>query len=264
MARSQLVSNPFLYTDVFKVDFPGGVIEPGAAQDYMEESSDQNYILGMRGRIFGDDRIYRYGQAAATAIVVGALVSPDVSAIGVIDTDNIVDAAEAIGQTVVKMDGTGYSSIVANQFAGGIFGITGDTGAGHGYPIGANTASANTDEVDLTLLRPIRVALDTTSDTMIMPLPFDNLVIADATDGFVVGVTPLAITASYYFWIQRRGRAVVLVEAAAGTTLWQDLTMSDSTAGSCQDKDAHTEVTIGFCIVAGDATGHAGVYLTLE
>lgn len=262
MAFSQLIPTQVVYTDLFKIDHPGGVIEPGEAQDYNAEDAGQNYILGMRGYIVADERVYRYGEASAVAIAAGVLVSPDLSQVAVVDTDNAVNAAEAIGSVNVTMDNAAYASITADIFAGGIFGITDDLGEGHGYPLSGNTASVNTDEVDLLLNRAVRVALDTTSDTMIMPNLFAQLVIADATDPIVVGVTPLAITADNFFWVQRGGRAVILLETTA--PIGNNMTLGDGTPGACQLKDAETEPNIGFCIIAGDDGGHAGVYLTLE
>ena len=263
MARSQLQSSPFVYTDQFKVDFPGGTIEPGAAQEYIEESASQNYILGMRGYITGDERVYRYAEASAVALAAGVLVSPDLSITSVVDTDAAVDGAEAIGQTEILMDNGAFSASIADAYAGGIFGISDDDGKGHGYPIQSNTAFANTDEVTLTLNRPIRAALvAANTDSFIMPNLFKETVVADATDPIISGVTPLAITADYFYWAQRRGRAVILcdVAAAPGNTV----TLSDGTPGAVQLKDAETEPYVGFCIIAGDITGYSGVYLTLE
>lgn len=266
MARSQLQASPFLLDDIFKVGESGGAIEDGARQDYNAESASQNYVLGTRGFVVNTDRVYRYGGFTATAVVAGAIIAPDISVGGVVDTDNIVDAAEAIGQTEILMDGAAFTSITANQFAGAIFAITANTGEGHQYPIVSNTASVNTDEVTLTLARPIRVALDTTSDMMILPNPFANMLIATvATDGAPSGVTCLAITASYYAWVQRRGMATVLLDdTGSQQALYRIATLSDGIDGACQGKDADTEPIIGYFVVLGDDTDYAGVYLTLE
>ena len=206
-------------------------------QGIYEESSYAKFDLGEKLELI-DGRVFRYGYFGS-AVAAGVLVSQDVSATAVVETNNIATAA-AIGATEVTLTDSGtLGSATANQYAGGYLHTTDDAGEGYQYRIKSNTA-ASSNAVTFTL--------------------YDSL--ASPTDYIVSGTTPRSFTSGYYGWVQTDGVATILADGtiAAGN----NLTLSDGVNGAVQAKDAETEPLIGFATFAPDDTGHVGVKLQLS
>jgi hypothetical protein len=227
------------------------------------ESATPKYDLGEQ-LCFKDGRSFRYAKASAAAIAAGNIVSQDQSTTSLVETDNIIIAAAgrfslAIGSLALQVT---LASVVKDQFAGAMFQITDDAGEGHQYRIKSNSATSftTTDKVDIDFYDPLIVAVTTTSDIAIVGGLWNGVMAAvAATDTIVSGVAPIAITASYYFWLQTAGIAVVLADGTI--TLGDKLVVSDGVAGAVQTQDAYTEAAIGSACYAPDDTGHVGVLL---
>ena len=234
-----------------------------AGQGIYDESSTAKYPIGEKLEL-ADGRVFRYGYTAA-AINRGLLVSQDVSATLVVETDGAIvassgDYALSAGSSMVEITlGAGTE----NQYAGGYLQITDDAGEGHQYRIKSNTARGDTSSgnVGFTLYDPIEVALDASAtDLAIVGNPWYNVVGATAgTDYIVAGVTPISFSANYYGWFQTAGIALILSDTAIA--IGDNLTLSDGVAGAVQLKDAETEPLVGFACYAPDDTGHVGVGL---
>ncbi len=135
---------------------------------------------------------------------------------------NIVAGADAaIGATtvVLTMPATTVCSEV-DQYAGGYLSIDDATGEGYTYKIkSSNTAAAaSTATFVLEPTDGIKVALVSgTSECIVRENPF-YLVLdraaGTAAVGMPAGVPPVAVSAGYYCWLQRRGVATLL---SAGT-----------------------------------------------
>ena len=231
-------------------------------QGIHEESSTQKHSIGEKLEL-ADGRCFRYGYFAA-ATAAGLLVSQDVSAGCVVETDDIATAA-AIGATsVILTDAGTLGSATANQYAGGYLHITDDAGEGYTYRIKSNTA-ASSNAVTFTLYDPLVVALTTASDVAITGNMYNNLLGATAaTDTLVSGVTTRVMQASYYGWVQTKGVSTVLADIPVGITFGDQLTLSDGVAGAVQLQDAYTEQTVGYSLYTGDDTGHVGVMLNIS
>tara|TARA_Y100001963_G_scaffold129356_1_gene184516 strand:+ start:119 stop:907 length:789 start_codon:yes stop_codon:yes gene_type:complete len=241
----------------------GEGIGSNAGQGIYEESSTARYPIGEKLEL-ADGRVFRYGYTAG-AINRGLLVSQDVSATSVVETDGGVVAASgdyspAAGSSMVEIT---LSAGTENQYAGGYLQITDDNGEGHQYRIKSNTARGTTSSgnIGLTLYDPIEVALDATAtDFAIVGNPWYNVVGATAgTDYIIAGVTPISFTANYYGWFQTAGIATILSNGAVAIAA--NLTLSDDVTGAVQLKDAETEPLVGFACYASDDTGHVGVVL---
>ena len=210
-----------------------------------------------------DGRVFRYGSTGA-AVAAGLLVSQDVSATSLAETDDIVIAAAngfdpAAGSTQFQIT---LASITADQYAGALLQITDDAGEGIQYRIKSNSATGLTTsgKVDIYLFDPIKVALTTASDIAIVGNLWYNVRGAVGTADYVVsGVTPIAFTANYYGWLQTAGIALVASDGAIA--IGSSLTLSDSDVGHVQVEDAYTEPRIGYSLWASDDNGHVGVLL---
>jgi hypothetical protein len=237
-----------------------------AGQGIYEESSTPKYAIGEKLEL-ADGRVFRYGYTAA-AVNAAELVSQDLSATALVETDNIVIAASgdfspAAGSNKFQIT---LASVTANQYAGGYFQTANDggdgTGEGHSYRIKSNSATGATTsgKVDIELYDPIKVTMTTATDVAIVgSLWYNVLAATSATDYVVAGVSPIAFTANYYGWFQTAGIALIASDGALAIGV--NLTLSDSDAGHVQLKDAETEPLVGFALYASDDNGHVGVLL---
>ena len=245
----------------FGVERVGGTgIGSKNGQGIYTESSTAKYPIGQKLEL-ADGRAFRYGSTGA-AVAAGLLVSQDVSATSLAETDDIVIAAAngfdpAAGSTQFQIT---LASITADQYAGALLQITDDAGEGIQYRIKSNSATGLTTsgKVDIYLFDPIKVALTTSSDIAIVGNLWYNVVGATAgTDYIIAGVTPIAFTSGYYGWFQTAGIATILADGSIA--IGDNLTLSDGVAGAVQLKDAETEALVGFAAYAPDTTGHVGV-----
>jgi|TARA_R110000824_G_C15039240_1_gene660219 hypothetical protein len=227
------------------------------------ESSTPQYDLGEKLE-FKDGRTFRYAKASDAAIAAGNIVSQDQSTTSLVETDDIIIAAAgrfsiSAGSLALQIT---LASIAKDQFAGGMFQVTDDAGEGYQYRIKSNSATAFTTagKVDIDFYDPIKVAVTTSSDIAIVGGLWNGVMAAvAATDTVVSGVTPIAVTASYYFWAQTAGIALILADGTI--TIGDKLVVSDGVAGAVQTQDVYTEAAIGSACYAPDTTGHVGVHL---
>lgn len=145
------------------------------------------------------------GQAAPSALTANAL------------------AAAAIGATELTLT---IAAVTADQFAGGQIHITDDTGAGYSYLIKTNTATAS-GTITITLVNPLIVAVDTTSDVILTTAPYSNVIVGIAASN-PLGVALVATTAgtdstTQYFWAQTSGDGVVAVTTATSISVGKRL-----------------------------------------
>ena len=235
-------------------------------QGIYTESSTARYPIGEKLEL-ADGRVFRYGYTAA-AINAAELVSQDLSATALVETDDIVIAAAngfdpGAGSTQFQIT---LASVTENQYAGAMLQIANDGGDGTGegiqYRIKSNSATGETTsgKVDIYLFDPIKVALTSASDIAIVGNLWYNVRGAFGTTDYVVsGVTPIEFTANYYGWFQTAGIALVASDGAIA--IGSSLTLSDSDVGHVQLEDAYTEPRIGYSLWASDDNGHVGVLL---
>jgi hypothetical protein len=256
----------------FGVERVGGAgIGSKSGQGIYTESSTARYPIGEKLEL-ADGRVFRYGYTAA-AINAAELVSQDVSASSLVETDDIVIVAASgfdpgAGSTQFQIT---LASTTKDQYAGAMLQIANDGGDGTGegiqYRIKSNSATGATTsgKVDIYLFDPIKVALTTASDIAIVGNLWYNVRgalggAADATKDYVIcGVTPIAFTANYYGWLQTAGVALISCDGALAVGV--NLTLSDTDVGHVQLKDAETEPLVGFSLYASDDNAHVGVIL---
>jgi len=207
-----------------------GLISGGTGkQGIFEVSTVQNYPLGHKME-FEDGSVFRYAYFS-TGCGPGKVAAQDVSLTNLASIDGkFVDSAGsakdtyAVGDKVIFVrDSTVFASDtdVANNYAGGYFGITDDTGEGHTYRI-KESSIGDLDEVQglikFTLYDGLAAALDSQTSCGLVGHPYKNLTIAVAnTDSPVKGVTRVDVAAAEYAWIQTRGVVYCLCDEAVGT-----------------------------------------------
>ena len=229
----------------------------GVSQGLYEESSTQQGDVGAM-RELADGRRFRYAYFAS-ATAAGLLVSQDVSATAVVETDNIATAADAGATKVTLTDSGTLGSATADQYAGGYLHTTDDAGEGYTYRIRGNTA-ASSNAVDFTLYDGLVIAVTTATDVAITGSLYGNVHGATAgTDYIISGVTTRVMQAEYYGWVQTTGVCTILADGSIA--IGDNLTLSDGVAGAVQLKDAETEPLVGQALFAPDNTGHVRVRL---
>ena len=241
----------------------GGIDGGRDRQTVYQESSTQNFPLGAR-RSFPDGRSFRYAEFGA-AVNAGLIVSQDISATCLAETNDIVIAASgafspAADSTKLQIT---LASITADDYAGGYLHITDDAGEGYQYRIQSNSATGATTSgtVDIYLYDPIVTALTAGATDIAITGNLWNGVIGAvaASDSIMSGVTARTMQSGYFGWVQTTGVATILAD---GTIAIRDnLTLSDGVTGAVQLKDAEVEPLVGFALFAPDDTGHVGVRL---
>jgi hypothetical protein len=257
-----------------------GIPGAGADIDIHERNTTPRFAVGF-GFERSDGNKFRYVQYS-TAVSAGSLVGNLTTGTYKASTDALVVAtgtAAAVANEIIKPGDIGsryveitLASIAANQFAGGYFVPTKDTGAGYVYRIKGNTATGNpvSGNFRLELYEKIKVKLDNTTDIAIAPSKYVNLAPTNPVSGTVsnvVGVVMAPATADNYGWVCTRGICAALA-STTGITYGAAIANAIVTTGSYMEFDTTTALAyrqIGTCIVpAGAAAAYGIINLQLE
>lgn len=246
----------------------------GVAVDLHATPTTAAFPIGTKAE-HPDGRFFRYGMAAA-AVTPGKVTSPDLSAVAIVDTDDGFNATYGTNDKTIVMDVGAYASKTLNQFSGAYLIITDDAGAGAEggtYRIKTSTASYSTDQVDLELYEELDGTVSTDSDHGILPNMWAELVPATAaTDFSPSGVSQGNFADNDFGWVITWGPTAALQDGtiAAG----DDVYLSDGVAGAVQTlgggatyasnasitlAELVAEARVGYCVIAGDDTGFAGI-----
>lgn len=245
----------------------------GGDFNIFDKHAIQRYAIGTRvTRADGNEYVYSHFGADVNR---GVLVAVDASESSVVDSDNVIVAPASAVNTSDGTIGSKFveitlAAVTANQYAGGYFVTTDDTGEGYTYRIKGNTATGNpaSGNFRLELFDPLQVALDATTDFAIQGCLYANLEIATpATDAVLAGVTvsTMDVSEQAYGWIQVKGVCGILQDGTIA--LGDQVTLSDGVNGAVQVgggggtsvADLVAEQYIGTCLIDGDTGGH-GVF----
>jgi len=185
--------------------------------------------LGARA-VTGDGREFRYVQAGASNLIAGQVQQSPALSTNLI---GVTAVAAAVGATTITLTISTGTAITAGQFSGGTFNTYGTVanGGGQCLQISTNTAvSASGTSITFTLADPVQVAITTSANVTIVPLPFLGVIQfpANTATGTAVGValgtagnastaTTNGLTASYYGWLQVKGISNVLIQGTPAT-----------------------------------------------
>ena len=246
-----------------------GTPQVGADVEIYDAHSVPKFALGTKIES-SDGNIYRYSHFGEDT-AAGLVVSTDISETCQADADNVIIAPSATYQMSDEQSGVypgaigskyvviTLASITANQFAGGYFVTTDDTGKGYTFRVMNNTATNNpaTGLIRLELDGKLQVALAADTDFAIMGCPYNDLESCDGTDIIAAGVTVRAMDVSdaAYGWIQTKGVCGVLSSGAIA--IGSDVVTS--TAGNFIVQTDYTAPVCGISLIEGDDGGY-GVF----
>ena len=189
-------------------------IHLGYGQEKVETSS-QKQKLGTRA-VLPDGRVFYYAQNSSAAITTAGQIVDGIAAVAAHDGD-LATAALAAGSLTVTT--TTSLTTTKDQYADGYLFVNDNAGQGEVYRVKSNTAVTATAGCEITIDESdgIRTAFTTSTEFGLMYSPYKGVKIIDG-DGTMttgpIGVTPIPVTASYYFWAQTSGPAAVLSGAA--------------------------------------------------
>jgi hypothetical protein len=182
----------------------------GLAQGIYEENSAQQYPLGFRVAL-SDGRVFHYAENGGTALAAGKLIG---SPLVFTEIERTITAAAA--QFATQVTYTAVGTITSNQYQDGFLCVVDGAGEGLQYKIKSHPAIAAAATGTITLYDGIITALDTTSDVMLLPSLYKDVILNPDVVLKTLGVPPIPVTADYFFWTQTWGQALVLCGDSLG------------------------------------------------
>ena len=179
------------------------------------ETSGQKHKLGTRAET-PDGRVFYYAKNSSTAITPGGKICDGIAAVAAHDMDVAATATSAGATTVTS--GTSLTTTL-NQYKDGYIIFNDGPGQGEVYRVKGNTLVSGATGLVVTIDEEdgFRTALTTASLFGLAYNPYTDVKVIDG-DGTMttgpLGVIPMPVSASYYFWIQTSGIASVLSGAA--------------------------------------------------
>lgn len=211
-----------------------------------------------------DGRIFRYALNGATGLAVGVVAQAAVPLTNHRNMD--VTAGTVAGDTEITVT-LGATAVTENQYANGYVHIDAGTGNGHTYQIKSHPAADSAATLKLTLWDPLVLAIASGKAT-ITPNRYRAVVVTPVTTATAarVGVTPRAITAAHYGWLQTWGPASVLT---VGTLVIGDHCVSPTgtSAGAVGPQNstlAVKETVVGDVLSVNATTTHSLIDLRIR
>jgi len=227
-----------------------------------------------------DGSVFAFCKAGGTALVAGQLYQQGTyaSVCGSADAHAVIDLAVASGgvagssTVVLTMAGTAMTKDI---LAGGILFVSEATGYGTGvaHRIKSNSAASTVGALTVTIEDTFAVSLSAgTSKCGLRNPEYSNLILTTADTvglGLLAGVAPSPVVASYYGWIQRKGRCACLTDGTV--IIGEAVVQSSALAGAVCAHPANTASAltpksindIGWCLNVAASTKYSLIYLTL-
>ena len=222
----------------------------GFRQGIYEISASKKEALGTK-RVTQDGRVFRYCQAGSSALSAGKMTVAAQVAAAVTNKAGVVALVGARQLTLAIASAT-YAE---NFFAGGFLQINDANGEGHQYAIESSSAVAAGTSIVIGLEDPLRVDMAVASEFTLVHSPWMGTVESAVEENIPTGVSPVPVTANYYYWSQTGGVALAL--ASGSNAVGSNLTLG-ATAGALLTISATIGTTITQPIV-GYALGTVGV-----
>ena len=211
--------------------------------------------------VYGD-KTFVYAGIGGTAITAGKTVQTTAAVAN--HRDIAVQAAASAGATSVTVT-LGSTAATLNQYANGYLHINDVAGQGQLLSIASNPAADASANMVVTLNDAVATALTTSSKADLISNPWNDLIVAPATEtGPVIGVTVIDMTADQFGWIQTSGPASVLTSGTL--VLGEAAVRSDTTAGAAEPIDADVEgesTIIGQVMVVNGDTDNSVIWLNV-
>lgn len=230
------------------------------AQGIYEASATQQAPLGTR-LAFADGRVFRYAYNGTVALDPGKFVKcAEISASNWINEE--VLAAVAAGEHTLTVETAACPT--ADIYKDGWLQINDAAGEGIQYKIKSYKANATTaTSCDIVLYDPIATALTTASEATLIGNPYYATVVATAITEWIIGVPPISVAASYYYWLQTWGVAPVWSEGTPSAGFCIQLAVGNTVAGATVRTTVDTTPPLGIQLLVGVATEYKPVYLMI-
>lgn len=216
--------------------------------------------LGTR-MMLPDGREFAHARMSATAGIAGNLYQGGNEAATTdsgLDFDLALATAAAIGDRTISITMSATTAMTKTLFEDGYVWACDSTGEGQVFKIkdSATAAAGSTAIINLYENDKVHTALLAASTQMgIHASEFDDLIKTTAnTVGTcsLAGILPVAASANFYCWVQRRGVCAALTD---GTLLiGSQVVPSDGLAGAVAPQKASSASTAGVAIIAKDFT----------
>ena len=195
----------------------------GEPDTVFETHATRPQALGTRLHV-PDGRVFRAAQAGSTALVAGRtaqITRPDAAlrdrglATQTDPLDNVVQIA--LG-SVVNSD----QSLPVGRYEEGLLYVVSGGGAGQVYRVRSSEKGDETNNELKVVIDAARIVgrVNSTTRVTLFKNFFTELVIAEAPPSTaVIGISPAAVPANEYFWLQTHGAAAVLQEGGLQVNL---------------------------------------------
>lgn len=234
-------------------------------QGLYEESSTQKMPLGTKWAL-ADGREFVYTKQASSGGVTGPGYIAQCAAVDAQQSTCTVQAAGAIADTTIYVT-NGADTHDADTYAEGYVIVEDDAGEGQCLKIRSHDAMTSGGTVTIVLYDALRVAITTSTTVTIMKHPLDSVIVcpANTPTAPVAGVSPITPTASYYFWLQTKGMASVLVDNSTTLVVGIYVQAYGDVAGACQVMTENEEIPlIGTCFDVGAQNEKAAILLDIK
>lgn len=216
-----------------------------------EQNADQLFPLGTILKDGRDEWIYCLNGSSGLT-VLGTPIQQAARQHAEADDDIVVGAASAIGAKTVTLTSTANLAVAANYYRDGPLYVNDAAGQGQTRQIKSHPALAGTADTVFTLYDALTVALTTSSQVGLRKHMCDSVIATAAVcTGSLVGVNPIAVTASYYFWAKRRGIHAVTAHAAVALGTW--VVVGTTAAKADPSAALTTEQILGLPVTPGVA-----------
>ncbi len=230
------------------------IAAPQGGQSVYKTASIPLAQLGSR-KVVGD-RVFRYALSAdtiAAGLIVGATNADAKLLKTTIGTDWVVESR------IIAL----YAStdVTKDQFAEGYVWVAQGTAANEGYMyrVKSNDATSSLGDYNVTLYDSIVQTADVADKCSIIPNLYYNAVLGTDETVVPIGIAPIAVVSSDYFWLQTWGPTAVQVGSAGVAAKGEEVTvgsagMSETTSG---------EFVIGVALNTGSALDSQLVFLKI-
>jgi len=238
-----------------KVNWRGDQVAAPIGQSIYQSSSVPLADLG--ARVVVGDRVFRYAQAA------GTMQAGDLAQMNAVSLINVTAGGTnpAGGKIVTFYFATSNSADVYTE--GTVIDQSGTaTNMGFAYRIKSQPIVATTSNADLVLYDPLVRALNVTDKYSIFQNPYRGLTQCTAGTAPAMGIAPISVVSSDYFWLQTWGPSAAKVGAVAlGAPILAQNT--GQVLGLTGTDGGGVKTQVGYSLQLATASERGFVFLTL-
>ena len=197
--------------------FDGSVELVYGQEKKIYSANRNNRALGTRGKL-PDGRVFRWSLNSTAALIANEAVQTMANPSTSVHMHSLTPNANTSGVTTLSVTWA-TTPVVVNKYTDGYMLVDTAPGLSGLYRVKSNVAatSATAGQVVLDDNDPLTVALTTVSKVGFITNEYSSVVqspIKGSATGRVIGITPVAVTASYYFWLQTYGLTSALAQGA--------------------------------------------------